>query len=497
MVIQFLVVLVSWRLIVRPLLDKLPFIESVSCGDSVAGMVGFTRPHTIKGTCLATISGYLLMSLYTGRHALGSLGTILSSGILANVFIVGVNQLVDVDIDKVNRKNLPLATGQLSWTTGRDIVGFCLVGAVTVAYHESDFWGHIVSGMCLIGFLYSVPPIRLKRFAIPAALCIVLARGVLGTVGGALAYANAMEYELDDFVIGHLKNFTTIMVVFTTVIALMKDVPDVEGDIAENVCSLSVIVGPGRVSDICRGLIYGVYAWTIIGAQSTPACGFMHLYGLAWLWGRTVKRDNSSDQSYSTVKRTEMHNYLNVIWPLFYYEFIAYLAPVGLEIFSIDVPIYVFSLVFGLEIGFVIMNEPALVESRTNSRLGELIEKKSGLNIESLHKNLGLKGINPLMHPSAQDDDLVTEAAVEMTVALSMHSKLTRLTGKSYANAKKLAILCGDWLLSKAVVALADTKSQQAIGEMGRSIATATCVDSDEQIADVIMLHANIAKESS
>lgn len=437
------------------------------------------------------------MSLYTGRHAIGSLGTILSSGILANVFIVGINQLVDVEIDQVNGKKLPIATGQLSWATGRDIVGFSLIGAVTVAYYESFFWGHVVSCMCLIGFLYSVPPVRLKRFAVPAALCIVLARGVLGTVGGALAYANAMDYDLDEFAIGHLKNFTTIMIVFTTVIALMKDVPDVEGDLEENVRSLSVILGPGRVSDICRGLIYGVYIWTIIGGQNSLACGFMHLYGLTWIWGRTLKRHESSDQSYAAVKRIEMHNYLHVIWPLFYYEFVAYLAPVCLEMFSIDVPLYMFSLVLGLEFGYVVTNEPVLMESGLKNRLGEKIAKKSGLDIVSLHKNLGLKGTNPLMHPSAKDEDLVTEAAVEMTVALSIHSKLTKLTGKSYANAKKLAILCGDWLLSKAVVALAETKSQQAIGEMGRSIATATCVDSDEQIADVIMLHANIAKESS
>ena len=497
MVIPFLVVLVIWRAVIRPLLDRLPF-KDIPSGDSVSGMVGFTRPHTIKGTFLATVSGYILMSLYTGAHALGSLGTILTSGIFANIFIVGINQLVDVEIDRVNGKKLPVATGELSWTTGRDIVGFCLIGAVTVAYYESTLWGHVVSCMCLIGFVYSVPPIRLKRFAVPAALCIVLARGVLGTVGGTLAYAHAMGHELDEFAMSHLRNFTSIMIVFTAVIALMKDVPDVEGDVAENVRSLSVIIGPGRVSDICRGLIYGVYVWAALGnIHTNPECAIMHLYGLVWLWGRTVTRHKSADKSYSAVRRIEMHNYLNVIWPLFYYEFLAYLVPVGLDMFKIEIPKYCFSLVLGAEVGYVLMNEPKIVSGSSEKGLREIIKKKSGLDIASLHKNLGLNGCNPLEHPSVTSDDLVTEAAVEMTVALSMHSKLTRLTGKSYANAKKLAILCGDWLLSKAVVALAATKSQKAIGEMGRSIATATCVSSDDQIGDAIMLHAAIAKESS
>ena len=496
MVIQFLVVLLSWRLVVRPLLDRLPF-KDIPGGDSIRAIIAFTRPHTIKGTFLATTSGYVLMSIYTGRQAFGSLGTILSSGILANIFIVGINQLVDVEIDKLNGKKLPIATGELSWTTARDIVGFCLIGAVTVAYYESPLWGKVITCMCIIGFVYSVPPIRLKRFAVPAALCIVLARGVLGTVGGTLAYAHAMEHELDEFAINHLKNFTAIMIVFTTVIALMKDVPDVEGDVAENVRSLSVIIGPGRVSDICRGLIYGVYAWALFGGINSPESALMHLYGCIWLWGNTVKRHELGDQSYSAIRRVEMHNYLNVIWPLFYYEFVAYLVPVGLDMFEIDIPLYWFSLVLGVEIGYVLMHKPKVAVGSSKTALGEKIKSKSGLDIASMHENLGLKGCCPLDHSSVQSDDLVTEAAVEMTVALSMHSKLTRLTGKSYANAKKLAILCGDWLLSKAVVALAETKSQKVIGEMGRSIATATCVKSDEQIGDAIMIHAKIGKESS
>ena len=495
MVFQFLGVLIIWRVIVRPLLDRLPFKESVA-DDTFSGIIAFTRPHTIKGTLLATVSGYMLMSLYTGvSDAYGALGNILTSGIFANIFIVGINQLVDVEIDKKNGKKLPIATGELSWTTARDIVGFSLIGAVTVAYYQSRLWGNVVACMCSIGFLYSVPPIRLKRFAVPAALCIVMARGVLGTVGGTLAYAEAMGHELDDFALGHLKNFTLIMVVFTTVISLMKDVPDVEGDMVENVRSLSVLIGPGLVSDICRGLIYGVYAWVILTGVASVEGGIMHVYGLVWLWGRTVKR--VEDSSYQSVRVIEMHNYLHVIWPLFYYEFFAYLIPVGIEMYNLDVPLYVMSLVLGLEVGYVIMNKPAVSLGRERNKLGETIRKKSGLDIVSLHENLGLKGINPLQHPSVTADDLVTQAAVEMSIALSMHSKLTRLTGKSYANAKKLAILCGDWLLSKAVVALAETKSQKAICEMGRSIATATQIDSDDQISDAVMLHANIAKESS
>ena len=39
-------------------------------------------------------------------------------GCLANLYIVGINQLSDIEIDKVNKPYLPLASGELSVKTG-------------------------------------------------------------------------------------------------------------------------------------------------------------------------------------------------------------------------------------------------------------------------------------------------------------------------------------------------------------------------------------------
>lgn len=39
---------------------------------------------------------------------------ILISGVMANVFIVAINQLTDVDIDKANGKPLPIPAGELN-----------------------------------------------------------------------------------------------------------------------------------------------------------------------------------------------------------------------------------------------------------------------------------------------------------------------------------------------------------------------------------------------
>jgi len=89
----------------------------------------FSRPHTIRGTIMASIAGttralidtpgalvavnwgLLLPRAFSGMFAL----------LLGNAFIVGINQIFDEDIDKMNKPFLPIASGEMSkkfaWTT--------------------------------------------------------------------------------------------------------------------------------------------------------------------------------------------------------------------------------------------------------------------------------------------------------------------------------------------------------------------------------------------
>ena len=489
MVGAFLAALLVWRLVIRPLLDRLPQSVKASsdsvAANSVSAIVAFCRPHTVKGTILASVSGYVLLSIHFRKQALDALFLVVLGGVFANIFIVGINQLVDVDSDRTNKKPLPIATGALEWSLARDIVGFSFLAAITAAYWQSLFWGHVVSGMCFVGFLYSVPPIRLKRFALPAALCIVTARALLGTVGGALTLCEALEVALDENTRTHLVRFTGIMVVFTTVIALMKDVPDVEGDVQDGVRSLSVTVGPGKVSDICYALLTCMYCVVVSISGISSLAGFLHSAALVWLWGASHPRNHLG--GYSSVRKTAMHNYFSVIWPLFYFEFVAYLFPIAAEpLFRVPIPLV--SLLLGIEVGSLYWSPKFSKPISSYSSLLKSIEKVSGLNISSLHANFGLKGEDP---SHALADSHLHRAAAEMTVALSMHSRLTNV---GVRDAKKLAILCGDWLLAKAVVSLCETKSQAAIQEMGKAIVSATSGPQDE-IRTRIFKHVAIVEQ--
>lgn len=82
----------------------------------------FTRPHTIRGTILASIAG-------TSRALIDTPGAIQVANwsfmlpralmgmvalLLGNAFIVGINQVYDEEIDKLNKPFLPVASGEMS-----------------------------------------------------------------------------------------------------------------------------------------------------------------------------------------------------------------------------------------------------------------------------------------------------------------------------------------------------------------------------------------------
>lgn len=89
----------------------------------------FTRPHTIRGTILASIAGTTRALLDTpGAMASANWGLMLPRALigmvallLGNAFIVGINQIYDDEIDKLNKPFLPVASGEMTkrfaWVT--------------------------------------------------------------------------------------------------------------------------------------------------------------------------------------------------------------------------------------------------------------------------------------------------------------------------------------------------------------------------------------------
>ncbi|KAH9715691.1 homogentisate phytyltransferase 1 [Citrus sinensis] len=205
-----------------------------------------TRPYTWTGTVIAITSVSFLpiqnLADLTPTFFMGILKALVPA-VLMNIYVVTLNQLYDVEIDKVNKPDLPLASGDFSRGTG---IAIALISSLTLPFLR---WkGH--------------------PFLAPFSMMILM----------------GLVYQLLFFI--HI-----------------QDVPDVDGDRKFDIQTLSVIVGRERVFWFCVYMMLTAYgAAILVGASSsfplsklvTVICHSILAF-ILWLRAKTV--DLSSNAS--------------------------------------------------------------------------------------------------------------------------------------------------------------------------------------------------------
>ncbi|XP_050227466.1 homogentisate solanesyltransferase, chloroplastic [Mercurialis annua] len=287
----------------------------------------FLRPHTIRGTALGStalvaralienptyIKWSLLLKAFSGLFAL----------LCGNGYIVGINQIYDIGIDKVNKPYLPIAAGDLSVQSAWLLVIFFAVAGVLIV--GINFGPFITSLYCLglfLGTIYSIPPFRMKRFAVAAFLIIATVRGFLLNFGvyHATRAALGLPFEWSSPV----AFITTFVTMFALVIAITKDLPDVEGDRKFKISTLATSLGVRKIAFLGTGLLLLNYIGAVCAAIYMPqafrrnlmipvhtilaAC----LIFQAW----ALERANYTKEAISEFYR--------FIWNLFYSEYIIF-----------------------------------------------------------------------------------------------------------------------------------------------------------------------------
>ncbi len=133
----------------------------------------FSRPHTLVGTTVSVLGIYVIAAVELPGVALGDgladLAMAVLAGAAVNVYIVGLNQCEDVEIDRINKPGLPVPAGRLSLRAAWRLVIGC--GALALGLAVTQGWVELaaVGAALVIGTAYSSPPLRLKRFPSAAA----------------------------------------------------------------------------------------------------------------------------------------------------------------------------------------------------------------------------------------------------------------------------------------------------------------------------------------
>lgn len=246
-----------------------------------------------------------------------------------------MNQVTDIEIDKINKPYLPIASGKLTKTNGIIIITSSLLISLFMIFilfknTISSFLQLTIIGSGILGTLYSLSPFRLKKYPLLAAFCILVVRGSLVNMGFFLEakialqqmitmnlnnnfnFNNSISFILN-MISGLLKsNSTTTLAatvassttttaaaakiipnllysssydiyrsfkllikqypesiilnsffaIFGLIIAIMKDVPDIRGDLIYKIPSFSVKLGAKKMFRIAYRLLYSLLGIT-------------------------------------------------------------------------------------------------------------------------------------------------------------------------------------------------------------------------------------------
>ncbi len=232
---------------------------------TMSAIWSFSRPHTIAGSVISIVSLFFVLSNTRLAH-LPILGMVLVAGLCCNLFIVGLNQIADVKIDRINKPWLPIPAQRLSVSSAKIIVTAALILSLSIALYVTPWFFAIILLSCAIGWAYSMPPFHLKKHHFNAAIAISSVRGLLVNIGAFVVFISTTGQAATIPV--NLILLTSFITVTGIVIAWFKDLPDVEGDAQYKIKSLAVIYSP-RLAYI---------AGTILMMVAYLACLLVNIY---------------------------------------------------------------------------------------------------------------------------------------------------------------------------------------------------------------------------
>ena len=224
------------------------------------------HPFNSLGSGVGAIIGYLITAWHYQQPV--DLRALLMTGAATTLIAAGgfvVNDIMDIEIDRVNRPDRPLPAGAISVATAWALYWVLNTTALALALKVSGILALVAVGIVMLLFIYST---QLKQRFLVGHVAI----GIMGALilpFGALALGHALPVML------------SVLFVFPAFFAreVLKTVPDYVGDKAHGVDNLATRYGPraalriSKVSLLCTALmlplilpVWSLNRWYIIAA---------------------------------------------------------------------------------------------------------------------------------------------------------------------------------------------------------------------------------------
>lgn len=218
-------------------------MPGVGLGTRVRALLEMGRPLNAAMTSFAVIASIALATRgsFVGLETMQLLA-IYVAGFAAVAFVMIINDVVDIDIDRVNAPWRPLPSGRLSIedaVRGALLIGFAgLAAALLAGYLTAAAYITVIS----LGVLYNVWG---KKTGLPGNVMVA------GLTSSPFLYAGVLTGTID------VRLMVITFMVFTSVLAreIVKGIADVEGDRLGGVKTVAVTQGVKAASRLAA-LLY-------------------------------------------------------------------------------------------------------------------------------------------------------------------------------------------------------------------------------------------------
>ncbi|KAK7392589.1 hypothetical protein VNO78_21032 [Psophocarpus tetragonolobus] len=237
----------------------------------------FCYPYSMIARTLSTISASLLaVEKFSDISPLFFIGLlqVLVPHFLLDLYINGVNQVFDFEIDKINKPYLPLPSGKLSFTNAV----FIVVSSAILSFLLSSIigsqpliWSIVLCFLPWTGYSINVPLLRWKRYPLLTAIFMVSCWAFIFPITFFL-HMQTFVFKRSYIFPRSLMVSIVFLSLYSMGIALAKDIPDIEGDKKFGIHSFSARVGSKQVFWVCVSLFEMAFGVAFVAGVLSPTC---------------------------------------------------------------------------------------------------------------------------------------------------------------------------------------------------------------------------------
>jgi 4-hydroxybenzoate polyprenyltransferase len=201
----------------------------------------------------------LLLGWVTGRPSGGPLSLALGTDIYHLWLVMGgfslvvasiyvVNQIADIDSDRINHKLFLLPQGIVGVGAAWVVAGICACAGIALAVHLGLAFVALFAASLLLGVFYNLPPARLKDCAWGGVIANSLGHGMLTYLVGWCAARGGAALDSGALWAGLLSSLAPACA--NGAVFLATTIPDAGGDRATDKRTFSVRYGEGATARV-------------------------------------------------------------------------------------------------------------------------------------------------------------------------------------------------------------------------------------------------------